>query len=362
MNYSLIQQRNPRNPIVQGAASFNWSTLDGSLNAPAGAAQYPTLLNPYGGTASRNKGLIGGVQYQPPWSVAAIDYRVGCPAGQSLTTVTNSFSQSGVSVDTVDKILLLTGTNVVLDSLDCATNSWRIEGTSGNGAMIDNSTFRGPDPIYFDQTWTGGATVKNCTIDGNSQAGSFKCLVTFQGSGDFVAEYNQLKNSYSDNFDIGGGTNFRIRYNEMENNAQGDASIHGDWMQILGGGPFNFIIDFNTVYMTTLGGLGSSGTQGFWLGCNPGPIEIDSASNSYNTILLPSGSGLTQQAFLYTKKQIDCQISTHDNYMDLTAAGTGGAFDQTTAGNAGAFSPGTVLLTNNIDMNTGSLVHANGLL
>ena len=57
---------------------------DGSANAPAGAPQFPNLLNGYA--------------VRPPWMVAGVDYAAGVPAGTTLTDWWN-INIPGVSVD-----------------------------------------------------------------------------------------------------------------------------------------------------------------------------------------------------------------------------------------------------------------------
>ena len=64
-----------------------WMYLDGCLNAPAGTAQYPNLLDRYvpSGSPRRIRSIGGSYlvsdldRRQPPWMVAGVDYFVGCP-------------------------------------------------------------------------------------------------------------------------------------------------------------------------------------------------------------------------------------------------------------------------------------------
>ena len=71
-----------------------YSPGDGSANAPAGAPQLPSLLNGYA--------------VRPPWEVAGVDYAVGVPTGTTLKDPTLRISMSGVSVDTTNRLILVT--------------------------------------------------------------------------------------------------------------------------------------------------------------------------------------------------------------------------------------------------------------
>jgi hypothetical protein len=123
-----------------------WMYLDGRLNAPAGTAQYPNLLDRYVPSGSpRRIRPIGGSylvsdvdRRQPPWMVAGVDYFVGCPTpvgafptnktavigplvvGNLTTDFVNQVAAGGGTIDTrFFPIVQISGaTSLVFDGWD----------------------------------------------------------------------------------------------------------------------------------------------------------------------------------------------------------------------------------------------------
>src|ERR1700676_2131275 len=155
----------------------DYSLIDGSENAPAGTAQYPTLLNGYGSGGIRSKSNGS----QPPWNVAGVDYACGIPSGTSLSdpnglsisgvTVNKCVANGGATSNSIGNYLAVTGNNVVISGYDFSLHGgWQIDVT-GNNCTIENCKFKAQStaqtPILFDTTAIGG-TLQYCEIDGNN--------------------------------------------------------------------------------------------------------------------------------------------------------------------------------------------------
>jgi DnaJ-class molecular chaperone len=101
---------------------------DGCSGAPSGTAQFPTLLSSY---ATR-----------PAWNVAGVDYAVGVPADTVLKDPM-TINMAGVSLDTVNHVVNVTGNNVVLSGYDFSLEGgWEVSVNSGSGATIEDNNFR----------------------------------------------------------------------------------------------------------------------------------------------------------------------------------------------------------------------------
>src|SRR5437588_1245279 len=100
---------------------------DGLANAPASTPQMSTLLNDYA--------------VRPTWNVAGVDYAVGYASGTTLKNP-STISMAGVSVDSVNHTINVTGSNVTLDGYDFSLNGgWFVSVNSGNNDIIENSKF-----------------------------------------------------------------------------------------------------------------------------------------------------------------------------------------------------------------------------
>ncbi|MBB4382509.1 hypothetical protein, partial [Bradyrhizobium sp. SBR1B] len=76
---------------------------DGLANAPANTPQLPNLLSGY--------------SVRPTWNVAGVDYAVGYASGTILKTP-STISMAGVSVDSANHIINVSGSNVTLSGYD----------------------------------------------------------------------------------------------------------------------------------------------------------------------------------------------------------------------------------------------------
>lgn len=239
------------------------SANDGSTNAPAGTSQQPNLLSGY--------------SVRPSWNVAGVDYYVGVPAGTVLNNP-ETISMAGVSVDSTNHTVTITGNNVTLGGYDFSLNGgWQVY-VAGNNDTIENCNFtvgsNGQTPI---SVGVNGSTASNTTIEYNTINGNQASngigfgLIECNGTGTTTIEYNSITNAYSENMVIGNNTsaaaNYVIQYNLIENAGYGFAAgAHGDWIQQYNapGDVINSLqINYNTFVQTVAPGGG--GTQGLSL-------------------------------------------------------------------------------------------------
>src|SRR4051794_39152570 len=213
---------------------------DGFASAPSGTPQLPTLLNGY---AAR-----------PVWNVAGADYAVGYGSGTILKAPA-TISMAGVSVDSVNHIISINGSNITLSGYDFSLNGgWQVSVNGGNNVTIQNSNFavgsNNLTPIYV------GTGASNTTIQNNSISGaghSAQMLVAVNGVGTTTLQYNYIHDAFGQNVVMSsdvGGENWVVRYNVISNAGEGFSSgAHGDWIQtynLPGKNTNSFTCDFNT--------------------------------------------------------------------------------------------------------------------
>lgn len=366
----IVAQRSSSRRVGFGGPADPWASLDGRQGATPGVApQYPSILNSYVTSPlspgryrwPSNAALVGSVYQQPQWQVAGVDYAVGAPA-TGLTTVDAAYSPpSGVVNDFADRFLKVTGSNVVLDHLDFATNGYHIDAYNGGTSLsITNSTFKGPDLIRFEASaggvfggtaWGGGNNViKNCTLDGNSQDGGLGSNLILMGNGNYDIEYNWLKNSAADNLHLDDGNIVKIKYNISENPSMSlNPTVHGDTLQIEGGN-LDIVVQFNTVVTTA---FGAGGTQGYWIGANPGAPTFNSVDLGWNCF---ARCVAMAQCAQFGPSFMNCVGQVHDNYVNSVDStfGNGGPFQhEGFIATPGPFS-GSAVCHDNVDLNSGT--------
>lgn len=83
--------------------------------------------------------LLSGYAVRPPWQVAGVDYAVGIAAGTVLKDPA-AMHISGVSIDTAHKLVIVSGSNVVLDGWNF--NDWTVSIASGaRTSTVTNNNF-----------------------------------------------------------------------------------------------------------------------------------------------------------------------------------------------------------------------------
>ncbi|MGY4286403.1 hypothetical protein ACVWXO_005623 [Bradyrhizobium sp. LM2.7] len=209
---------------------------DGFANAPVGTPQLSSLLDSYGAN-------------RPGWNVAGVDYYVGAPQGLALKNPA-MISMAGVSVDTTNHIVTVTGSNVTLDGYDFSLNGgWQVSVQGANTKIANSDFVVGSNdliPIVGAQT-ASNLSVVNCTIDGaGHDPGPWGTLIGYRGNG-LTVEYSSLKNSGGDmiqQIDGGAGSTITIEHNLIQDGGL-SSGAHGDYTQ-LAGGPFTLQINYNT--------------------------------------------------------------------------------------------------------------------
>jgi len=334
------------------ATSTTGTWDDGVAAAPAGTAQYPNLLQGYAARA--------------PWHVAGVDYYVGPQYTPTKDPAT--INMSGVSVDTTNKIVHITGNNVSLDGYDFTiggTWSISIEGSAAN-TVIKNFVIQAaagtagqagfePAPI----TCASGAATNNTTIeygiiDGEGLNSGVNSLISmFGGDSGLTVQYVWFNNSPEDFIDYSGGP-LLVQYNLFDTYSF-FVGAHSDAVQWNpGANSTNSLNQFNTIRQPP----SAPGMLPFNSGFQPGVTTNEVVTNAVvanNTVSVPgtvagAGSGCSFPIEFAKNSGATGAISgtAHDNYLDVTGCF---GFAYPSGGSAGA--PG-IIYSNNISMVDGS--------
>lgn len=309
------------------------SLPDGASGAVPGPAQYPSLL--------------GGLAARAAWNVAGVDYAVGphVPARYKVPSAIGGTDAlpSGVTYSPWTFKVTIAGT--VLDGYDFGSHALEI---AAPNCAVRNCRITGQDlAITVDQSATN--TLIEYNYFNGRLTGPGPNILNVSGF-PFTLQYNWFDTASSDfiDFDKGGGQ-YIVQYNVFNNNAQGNSSIHGDWITHLGG-QFDSKIVFNTFIQTTFGTLGSSGTQGIVIGSNPGITNFTSCEVGNNTIVGPCGPSFV---FLFYNGMMNCTPNIHDNYVDVRGINFSSGYSVFGFNNSAGPYPGLPSATNNVSMNTG---------
>ncbi len=228
----------------QAAAEPPSTADDGSAAAPAGKPQLPNMLLHY---AAR-----------PPWKVAGVDYAVGVPAGTTLLDP-STIAIVGASVNPANHTIVVSGSTVTLSGYDFGrSGGWGVYvGAKATNTVIRNNHFLVGDNHLVPVNAGAGAgnlTVVDNTFDSASDSDAVWALVNYNGSGRFVAEYNNFENSPADAIDFSAGTMTTVvRFNVFQNLGL-NPQAHADTVQYTGVTTANSIISFNTVYQSNPSG------------------------------------------------------------------------------------------------------------
>ena len=308
---------------------------DGSAGAAAGTPQVPNLLSGYAVRA--------------PWQVAGVDYAVGINAGTVLKNPT-TMNMAGVSVDTSNHIVFVTGNNVVLDGWNF--KGWAVDVT-GQNATVTNSDFT-QGVLKYDIGSVGG-TVEYCKFD---QSGTVPDTAPFMafGSGTFVLQYNDFENAYHMHaqFTYGNGQSQSVifQYNLLQNAGGGSAAgAHGDFIQIFGVPTLNDVeINYNTVVQNKAGYI----TQGWSVGYDQQTILAGSVSN--NTMIVPGATNSdVNYAVILDSHWINGTFTVANNYID--PRGVSGSFLLSNDQWPGPYNNGVIATSNDVNMVTGAYIY-----
>lgn len=346
---------------------------DGSVNAPVGIANYPTLIsagNPYANNAPYKAAIngVGGLGCK----VAGVDYHVGVP-NMTLLDPTTAVLPKGCALQTAKGTTpsyVNCNGNVTVSGYDFSLHGTLLTG-NGTGVVTNNKFSFGPnctDPVI---NWTGSLLLMNFTIDGTAGFGTCSLNQGFGSllnsnppAGGFVTiEYFSLIQVPQDGFDINqpntGNVAVTIKWGII--NREGSTG-HPDGIQYCGGG--SGVMTPNVIEHVTWYGnpvLSNAGVQPIHIEAQKcsGVGHIANTVVNYNTVL---GQGTCQGGQNWPKgcsmnfgiacKQDDTStninFSADGNYIDWT----GGITALTNGYGCPSATWGTKLA--NIDMSNGA--------
>lgn len=366
-----------RGPPISSASADPWAALDGRAGAVPGTAQYPSLLNGYGGVGARRL-WPNTIVNQPPWHVAGVDYAVGTrlPVGSMVnpstivngTTIT-SFG-SGVSQG-----IEVSGNNITISNVDFSQNGgWQLS-VDGNNCSVQDCNFNLGTNNGAWMISVGGDNflLQYNNIDGGSQtSGAENALTRFNTpNGTMTTMYNWYKNFGEQIHDgtVAQGVNTTLicKYNLMDTGGYSTpAGAHLNYNQFGGIGSGTRITwDFNTVFQNLYGG--GEGPQ-FYPNSTP-TVAGASGTCQNNTFIAPStaapyGGNTTVINIIIHGGELNFPIIYNQNYFDATGTGAGGGGGA--ASGSGYFYqlPGNSASTwtNNIDMPTGKTANSDNSL
>ena len=317
-------------PITLGPSGY----ADGALNAPAGTPQLPNLLNGYAAP--------------PPWQVAGVNYAVGMPSGTSLKDPTIAANlPAGAGFNAANNLIYVWGTNVTLNGFDFSLHG----GTgvyltsSATGTVIENSNFAVGANLVTPISAVAGSgdlTVINNNFNGGGVAGNDPTgdLINYNGSGNFVAQYNYIHDSVQHGIDFGGANiTPTVEYNLFVNMGMA-AGSHPDPWYFYGAGINNGLFAFNTVYETQ---AVAAANWGIVLDGDTG-VTLSNTIASNNTVI-STGPSLSMSYVFGIVQSTGGTLTNNaiqNNYFDATGAfgvyyipGNGNTFgtNSTVAGN-----------------------------
>ena len=156
---------------------------------------------------------------------------------------------AGVSVDTTNHMIYVTGNNVTLDGYDFSVNGgWGVVVQGSNTKILDSSFVVGANSIkpILAAASSSNLTVAYCTIDGHND-GNISGLIENRGSGALTVQYSWLKNAGGDMIQMHNGgqaANLVVEYNVIQNAGMAPGA-HGDYTEFMDG-PFTATIKYNT--------------------------------------------------------------------------------------------------------------------
>jgi hypothetical protein len=313
---------------------------DGALQASAGPAQYPTRLSGYA--------------RRPPWLVAGIDYAVGVSPTTTLQAPLTIAVPGGCSRNSEKHQFACTSGSPTFTGVDFSLDGgWQVYCTDSIQLTVTQSNFKiGANGNAMLQSYGSClVTVAYSNFDANNSNDNGNGADTnFNGEPGGTIVYCWFKNAYGDINDYGGNgpSVVTIKYNALGNAGQG-AGTHPDWLQ-LGGGQYSGVVDWNYYFQTSNGDGG--GTLGLsWGGFDTGWLLHLTIDNSYNTFIT-NGGHVNYATSFYNIENNQARSTVSNNYVDRT----GGPFQASGCVGICAGGIGSVMFTNNIDMNSGEVI------
>lgn len=292
---------------------------DGCGGAPAGSANFSTILSSY--------------TKRPPWNVAAVDYRVGIPSTTVLQDVTTATLPTGASYNSSTNTVTVSGNNVTLNGYDFSLHNGTLLTVTGANDTIENSYFAlGSNQCPTAGSCTGtmiqftsassNPTMLNNEVNGNDIATTLQAgaMVTIASSGTATMHYNYFHDSGEDAVDVQASSSTQI--DKFEYNAwykTGVNTAHQDTIQwyntTIGSGSS---VGFNTVYQTV---PQPGGGNGMLVPLSEGSSSTMTGLDEHNnTIITTSGCNNCNWAvgFYDDLSGTSDHVSVRDNFVDPT--------------------------------------------
>ena len=356
------------NAIYASMAPANLAVLDGSLNAPSGTAQFPSILSNY---AAR-----------PPWKVAGVDYHVGIDRSQyrtnanlknPLTINPTSFGPDSW-INTAKYQLAIKDNGVTLNGYDFSLDGgWQVVISSANVTFTNCNFVFGANqwPLPTCTRSSSNVSFINCEfnmqgLNDNVNGGNGCCILcestVSPPTNALTVQYCFIQQAYADFIDQFGGGVGTYEYNLCYENGMGG---HPDWFQTVSGN-YTLIFRFNTFYNPAGYGIG---TRGVMIG---GDMlyrwtVVGANDFSYNSLIATGAPG-TSYAISVTvtgpayKSGDQCLLGTckvQNNYFDQSVGQAitmyGGDYSGSPRVDHGSL--GNVTCSGNINMRNGATIN-----
>jgi hypothetical protein len=308
---------------------------DGALSAPviAAGAQFPTVLNGYGGFSARR---FDQPTWQPPWKVAGVDYPVGInDAAKPLKNVLTQTLPSGVSRS--GNSVTITGNNVTMDGWDFSVSGGVSLVVNGSNAIIQNCLWVAGAGLGSDLAvlFNGpGGLLQYCEFDGNSATTSSQCVALENTTGTCTVQYNYIHNWNDDALrlqnDVTGTTpanvQWYIRWNACFSG--GYSGVHFDFLQTVTAS-YN-LIDYGFNFVEQPAAVGGVPTEATFFrnsdfGVGGVGTYVGQNSNVHHSVCIGLGTGASMafsQSLVFagtggTASSSNDNSTAHDLYFDF---------------------------------------------
>jgi len=255
-------------------------------------------------------------------------------------------------VDTINHMIRVAASNVTLNGYDFGlAGGWGIYIEPGvNNTVIQNCNFLVGSNNQVPINAVGGAgslTVQYNTINGGGgQRDAVWALVNDNGSGTFIAQYNNFLNAPCDAIDFGEAAIApTIEYNVFYNLGTAPES-HPDPVQYIGDVVNNALEQFNTIYQPQGGGE-VSGEEGVQVAAYGGSTITNAVIR--NNVIIAKGPALTMSysiAVIQSPGNTINGVVVGSNYIDYR--GAYGPFYPPSGSN--------LTFTGNVDLATGTQI------
>jgi hypothetical protein len=250
----------PANSSIN-TSEFSWVIPDANVNSAqaakpklASSPPFDSGANKVPSGAPQHSNLLDAYVARPPWKVAGVDYRVGVTEGTVLKPI-SEISMDGVTLDTGNKLIRVTGQNLIIDGYDFSGWSFYIEGQNITLQNCYSNMGRGywiSGRADGEGSTSSNITIRSCELDGAGlEFEDNWSFINLRGAGISTIEYCWLHNAPAHFLEMGGTSKLLYRYNLVEEGGidptgKGPTN-HVNFSQMLGGQNANSEITFNTM-------------------------------------------------------------------------------------------------------------------